>query len=228
MLVFAAGPAQAEAAQEPTEIDTTMEDLLGDDRAELLLEADKLDLRALDYSLESLTAIDVWLGAVHATNLEEAGEGRAGATLTGDGRGRNTVTLAGIYLGETIKRNSGLGWEWVPFDEFIAENPAFAEHYGTDAGLDEYVLVGEQGVATPINSALKRVLNGPQDSVAHVGAFLSKPIDFEKAIEGYDPGPEPNIIRRELDKIESDPGSGRIDVDSLLEAAGSSGGGAAL
>ena len=101
-----------------------------------------------------------WLEEVHKVNEAEAGTGKAGKSLTEDGRGRNTVTLAGLYLGETVKRNSTLHWVWVPFDEFITENPAYTEHYGAEAGLDTYVLVGEQGAATPINSALKRILNG--------------------------------------------------------------------
>lgn len=175
-------------ADEPhATIDTTMEDLLGDDRDELLLAADTLNLTRLDYSLESLDHIDEWLEVVHQVNLAEAGMGQAGEALLSGDEGRNTITLAGLYIGETIRRNSDLGWTWTPFDEFIAQNPAFAEHYGEEAGLDTYVLVGEQGAATPINSALKRVIHGKTASVAHLGQFLVAPIDFEKAIEGYDP-----------------------------------------
>lgn len=217
-LTFAAASAVAEA--QPVSVDTTMEELLGDDRTGLLLAADKLDLSKLDYSLESLKEIDAWLEAVHVRNFAEAGPGRAGETLMSDGRGRNTVTLAGLYLGETVRRNSNLGWAWVPFDEFIAQNPAYAAYYGPDAGLDAYVLVGEQGAATPINSALKRVLNGGQDSIAYIGAFLVTPIDFDRAVEGYDPGPDPKIVARQMDDV--DPAAGTADIvdeaDQLLEA----------
>ena len=111
------------------------------------------------------------------------------------------MTLAGLYLGETVRRNSDLGWAWVAFDEFIAENPAYAEHYGAEAGLDAYVLVGKQGAATPINAALKRVIHGRADSLAYVGAFLATPVDFERAVEGYDPGPEPKVVSRELEAV---------------------------
>ena len=203
ILSFFAVPAFAQVQLES--VDTTMEDLLGETRGELLLASEHLDLSKLDYSLESLKDIDAWLEAVHALNAEEAGAGKAGESLTIDGRGRNTVSLAGLYLGETVRRNSNLGWSWVPFDTFIAENPAYAEHYGPDAGLDAYVLVGKQGVATPINSALKRVLNGRADSLAYVGQFLAQPVDFERAVEGYDPGPAPKVVSRELMEVESKP-----------------------
>ncbi len=213
-LIFFAAPAVAQVL--PTSVDTTMEELLGDDRGDLLLASEHLDLAKLDYSLESLKEIDAWLEEVHKVNAAEAGTGKAGKSLTEDGRGRNTVTLAGLYLGETVKRNSTLRWVWVPFDEFIKENPAYAEHYGAEAGLDTYILVGEQGAATPINSALKRVLNGGADSVAYVGQFLAAPVDFEKAIEGYDPGPQPKIVDRTLDDLPLDQAAG-AELNDLIE-----------
>jgi hypothetical protein len=64
----------------------------------------------------------------------------------------------------------------------MSNNPAHAEYFGPSAGFDEYVLVSNQGVATPINAALKRVLNGPIDSVHYIATFLSAPIDIDKAL----------------------------------------------
>ena len=196
-LSFAAAPAFGEVR--PVSVDRTMQDLLGEDRAELLLEAGKLNLSKLDYSLESLAEIDAWLEVIHQTNLAEVGSGKAGQTLKRDGRGVNSITLAGLYLGETVKRNSDLGWAWVPFDEFVSQNPVYAEHYGNEAGLDTYVLVGRQGAATPMNSALKRILNGRADSIAYIGEFLSQPIAFDKVASGYEPGPEPRVVKRRLE-----------------------------
>ena len=217
-LFLLAAPAIADVR--PASVDTTMQDLLGEDRGELLLASEHLDLKKLDYSLESLAEIDAWLEAVHKVNAAEAVVGKAGVSLTMDGRGRNTVTLAGLYLGEVVKRNSELGWAWVPFDEFISKNPAYAEHYGSEAGLDTYVLVGKQGAATPINSALKRVINGRADSIAYIGQFLAAPIDFEKAVEGYDPGPEPKIVSRRLEDIDADENAADPEdqVDHLIDA----------
>jgi len=212
-LLFATAPAFADA--QLASVDTTMEDLLGEDRNELLLASEHLDLSKLDYTLESLQVIDSWLDAVHALNAAEAGAGKAGVSLTIDGRGRNTVSLAGLYLGEVVKRNSDLGWAWVRFDAFVAENPAFAEHYGSEAGLDAYVLVGKQGAATPINSALKRIINGRADSLSYVGEFLATPLDFDKAVEGFDPGPKPNIVKRKLDDIEAAPSADEADKQLL-------------
>ena len=217
-LSLTAAPAMAQV--QLASVDTTMEELLGEGRGELLLASEHLDLAKLDYSLESLNEIDAWLEAVHKVNAAEAETGKAGKSLTQDGRGRNTVTLAGLYLGETVRRNSDLGWAWVAFDEFIAENPAYAEHYGAEAGLDAYVLVGKQGAATPINSALKRILNGRADSLAYVGAFLATPVDFERAVEGYDPGPEPKVVSRKLEAVEAERAedASAEEAGALLEA----------
>ena len=218
-LSFAVAPATADVR--PVSIDTTMEELLGEERGDLLLASEHLDLAKLDYSLESLKEIDAWLEAVHEVNAAEAETGKAGASLKLDGRGRNTVTLAGLYLGETVKRNSDLGWAWVPFDAFIAENPAYAEHYGAEAGLDTYILVGQQGAATPINAALKRIIHGRADSIAYVGKFLATPIDFEKAVEGFDPGPEPRIVDWQLDDLPTagTAGSTESEMMQIFEAA---------
>jgi len=56
--------------------------------------------------------------------------------------------------------------------------------------------------------------------VAYVGEFLSTPLDFDKAVEGYDPGPAPNIVKRDLDEAETSAGveDAQRKVDELLRA----------
>lgn len=101
-----------------------------------------------------------------------------------DGRGDNSVTFAGLYLGQVIRANSDLNWQWERFDTFLQSNPTFAEHYGLNPGLDTFVLVGPQGVATPINTALKRVISGKEESVHYIGQLLMNEIDLEEALSG--------------------------------------------
>ena len=152
----------------------------------LILLPNRLDRSKLDFSVESLKTIDAWLKDVHTINRLQAAEGLAGESLIADGRGDNTVTFAGLYLGEVIRANSSLDWRWERFDRFMAANPYFTEHYGLDPGLDSFVLVGPQGVATPINTALKRILNGKEESLHYIGTLLLNPIDLDAAVSGYD------------------------------------------
>lgn len=170
---------------EVADIDAALSDFMGSGSDELILLPNQLDKTKLDYSLESLTEIDAWLGSVHTINQLQAGEGSAGEYLMMDGRGDNTVTFAGLYLGEVIRANSDLDWKWERFDLFLQANPYFAEHYGRAPGLDTFVLVGPQGVSTPINTALKRVVQGREESLAYIGKLLSEEVDLKKAVSGH-------------------------------------------
>ncbi len=167
-----------------------IEDALGQFMSEqgdaLILLPNRLDRAKLDYSLESLREIDRWLLDIHTINELQGDTGKAGEILVLDGRGDNSVTFAGLYLGQVIRTSSELDWNWQRFDTFLAANPAFAEHYGREAGLDTFVLVGPQGAATPINTALKRVLFGEEESVHYVAQLLSEAVDLDKAMRGQD------------------------------------------
>lgn len=181
------GPlATAQEAPERSPIDSALDTFLAPGGDAFILLPHKLDRSRLDFSMQSLAAIDEWLQAIHIVNMIEAGEGRAGDSFTRDGRGDNSVVFAGLYLGEVVRQNARQAWAWQSFDAFVAANPVHGAALGSDEGLDTYVLVSGQGVATPINAALKRVLFGPIDSVAYIGAFLSEPVDLERAMAGPD------------------------------------------
>lgn len=168
------------------DIGPALETFLSPEGDRLILLPGRLDRERLDYSLASLSAIDEWLADIHTINELQAGQGKAGEALLSDGRGDNSVIFAGLYLGEVVRRNSDLDWRWRPFDEFMAANPVFAEHYGDEPGLDVFLLVGPQGAASPINTALKRVLAGEEESLAFVASLLVEAVDLEKALSGHD------------------------------------------
>ncbi|MEM1086486.1 MAG: hypothetical protein AAGH90_02060 [Pseudomonadota bacterium] len=176
------GPARL--AGEAADIDGALETYLSPEGDRLILLPNRLDKTQLDYSIESLKEIDRWLADIHTVNKLEADVGSAGESLMRDGRGDNSVKFAGMYLGEVIRANSSLTWNWERFDRLLQANPAFAEHYGTDPGFDTFVLVGPQGVATPINTALKRVVHGREESVHYIGTLLLEEIDMQKALSG--------------------------------------------
>ena len=151
---------------------------------QLILLPNRLQKSELDYSLGSLKLIDRWLADIHTINKLQGEPGKAGEILVFDGRGDNSVIFAGLYLGQVIRANSALDWQWQRFDTFLAANPVYQEHYGRDPGLDSFVLVGPQGAATPINTALKRVLYGKEESVHFIGQWLLTEVDLDAAISG--------------------------------------------
>ena len=184
----AGGPVVLDGSIAPTikvsDIGEALDQFMGPDGNSLILLPNRLDRSKLDFSLESLIEIDSWLADVHTINKLQAGEGRAGEMLMMDGRGDNSVTFAGLYMGQVIRANSELTWQWERFDTFLKANPVFAEHYGQSPGLDTFVLVGPQGVATPINTALKRVVSGKEESVHYIAQLLMTEIDMDKALSG--------------------------------------------
>lgn len=177
---------QSAPAVQVQDIDDALERFMSEEGDQLILLPNRLDRAALDYSIESLKAVDAWLADIHTINRLQSETGRAGEILLFDGRGDNSVTFAGLYLGQVIRAHSQLDWQWQRFDTFLAANPVFAEHYGQAPGLDTFVLVGPQGAATPINTALKRVLYGKEESVHFIAQLLMTEVDLDKAMSGRD------------------------------------------
>lgn len=177
---------QAAPAVQVANISDALDRFMSAEGDRLILLPNRLDRSKLDYSMDSLLVIDRWLADIHTINRLQSETGRAGEILVFDGRGDNSVMFAGLYLGQVIRANSELSWQWERFDTFLTANPVFAEHYGRDPGLDTFVLVGPQGAATPINTALKRVLYGKEESVHFIGQWLSKEVDLEKAMSSRD------------------------------------------
>ena len=177
---------QAAPAVQVEDINEALSRFMSAEGDQLLLLPNRLDKSRLDYSIESLHLIDRWLADVHTINRLQGQTGKAGEILVFDGRGDNSVVFAGLYMGQVIRAHSELPWAWERFDTFLAANPVFSEHYGRDPGLDTFVLVGPQGAATPINTALKRVLYGKEESVYFIAQLLMTEVDLDKAMSGRD------------------------------------------
>lgn len=168
------------------DIASALERFMSAEGDQLILLPNRLDKTKLDYSMESLQHIDRWLADIHTVNRLQSGVGTAGESLMRDGRGDNSVVFAGLYMGQVVRTHADLDWHWQRFETFLVANPVFAEHYGREAGLDAFILVGPKGAATPINTALKRVIHGREESVAFIAQLLSKEVDLDKAMASQD------------------------------------------
>ncbi len=196
MTACVASTANTGAVTEPTtesvptvqvaDITETLELFLRSESDPLILLPHRLDRSKLDYSVDSLLEMDRWLADIHTINRLQSQTGKAGEILLFDGRGENSVVFAGLYLGQVIRTQSEVTWQWQRFDTFLTANPDYAEHYGAEPGLDTFILVGPQGAATPINTALKRVLYGKDESLHFIAQWLSKEVDLGTAMSSRD------------------------------------------
>jgi hypothetical protein len=88
----------------------------------------------LDFSLDSLKALDSWLAAVHGQRASlEAGP------LS------NLVLAAGAYLGETMRRNAARPWQWTNYDDYFSTHPA-NPNLAKDPGTCAFLIGPERAV----------------------------------------------------------------------------------
>lgn len=115
-----------------------------------------LDRAKLDYTLESLKAVDAYLAHLHARRPDQLGREWGRAILWG-----------GAYAGEVIRRHAGKRFDWVDFDDFVRVYPGTTTILGDEKGLGWCALLtpGNGGFTLPINKLLRFLFDGPADSV---------------------------------------------------------------
>ncbi|MFN3168893.1 MAG: hypothetical protein ACE37H_17735 [Phycisphaeraceae bacterium] len=111
---------------------------------------------ALDYSVESLKAVDAYLDYLHEHRPDELGPEWISSVLWG-----------GAYVGEVIRRNAKHAYDWIDFDEFIHEHPSTTQILGDEKQLGFCALLtsGDTDFTLPINKILKYIFEGSADSV---------------------------------------------------------------
>src|SRR5207253_370710 len=77
---------------------------------------ERIERDLLDYSLESLHALDRYLDHLHEH-----------ADAIEDQAYTNTVLAAGCYLGEVIRRNAPVAYRWVNYADYFARRPKLAK-----------------------------------------------------------------------------------------------------
>jgi hypothetical protein len=115
--------------------------------------AERLDSSTLDYSLESLLALDRFLDHlhVHAEDIE-------GQQYT------NIVLAAGCYVGEVMRRLTGEKFRWVNYADYFPDHADLShipEGPGTAAVL---VSADGESMRLPLNKIARYIGEGPENS----------------------------------------------------------------
>ena len=112
-----------------------------------------IEVRKLDYSVDSLHALDRYLDVLHQNRAKIPNQ-----TYT------NTVLGAGCYLGETIRKNAKQRYVWVNYNDYFPKNPKLMKMVPEGLGPSA-VLVADSGAMTmPINKIIRYIEEGPENN----------------------------------------------------------------
>lgn len=122
----------------------------------------RLKQSALDYSLESLHALDRYLDHLH-THADEIE----------DQQYTNVVLAAGCYVGEVMRRLTGDKYEWVNYANYFPHSPQLS-HVPEQPGTAAVLLSATGGMRMPLNKIARYIGEGPENSTHYfVAAELS-------------------------------------------------------
>lgn len=111
---------------------------------------EQLDRSKLDYSVESLQAVDGYLQRLHDADESAFSDEQYG----------NAVLWAAAYFGEVIRRNAKSKFGWMTYEEFAAALPAISKNVPPEE-TSKWVLCERSGpVFTPIGKVMRRVTRG--------------------------------------------------------------------
>jgi hypothetical protein len=112
---------------------------------------------ALDFSLESLAEVDRFFDENSALDPEDP-DAAAGSLLAS--RLGHWMFALGAYSGEVLRRAIGGRWHWDGLDDDKA------------ASTDTQLVLVDDSIVWPFQRAWKRLMNGPDDSMAAWGAEM--------------------------------------------------------
>jgi len=116
---------------------------------------ERLDVAALNYTVESTHAVDAYLDAI-----------RAEMATVSDQDYTNTVLAAGCYVGEVIRRNGLEEWRWVNYDELIATDPRL-KSIVSEGLFSAAALISRDSrkAAFPMSQVIQNIEEGPEDQI---------------------------------------------------------------
>lgn len=124
---------------------------------------DHLDRTQLNYSMSSLKYIDQYLLDVRNFRLSmPTGEFERRYMYEDAKVWSQTVLQVGAYGGETLRRNSDMGWDWVTYDQFVMLNPDTRQYLGDSPTVaTSAVLWASRGgvdMCLPLNKVARAIL----------------------------------------------------------------------
>jgi len=107
----------------------------------------------LDYSLDSLQALDRYLELLHAN-----------ADTIEMQQMKNVMLGAGCYLGEVIRRHAAIRYRWVNYDDYFPNHPELATIIPRGVGTSVVLVRETDGMAMPLNKIHRFIGEGPVNS----------------------------------------------------------------
>jgi hypothetical protein len=113
----------------------------------------RLERRALDYSLDSLHALDHYLDYLHehADDIE-------------DQACTNTVLAAGCYLGEVIRRAAPIEYRWLNYADYSPHHPKLAKMVPEGVGTGAVLVAATGAMTMPLNKIARYIGDGPENN----------------------------------------------------------------
>lgn len=114
--------------------------------------AEMLNASELDFSVESLAAVDDYLDAMRQRELEDEAAGKL-------------ILRCGAYVGEVIRRNAqGKTYHWLDNEEAVRLDGSIAD-FGESLGTAAILWDSATGFTFPLGKVMKFLENGREDSV---------------------------------------------------------------
>jgi len=121
-----------------------------------------LDRKRLDYSVESLQAVDEYLERLRASD----------ESLFDDEEYGNAIVRAGAYLGEVVRQSARKKLDWMTYEDFQQLLPEVSERVPRK-DTTRWVLCEPQGsVLTPIETVMRMATEGGIHLYPFVSALL--------------------------------------------------------
>ena len=124
-----------------------------DDKGQLF-EVVQLERSVLDYTLESLHALDRYLDHLHHHQQQLSAVAIDKAVLWG-----------GAYLGEVIRRTAPVEYNWIDYNDYMPQHPKLAAFIPERMVATCTFLVGPgEGMTMPLNKIARYIFDGPENN----------------------------------------------------------------
>jgi hypothetical protein len=120
-----------------------------------VLYPEALDREAMDFSPESLHALDTWLERLYQEGVDPNSEEAA-----------ETIIWAGAYVGEVIRRHAKRRYHWMPYEEYmLSQSDGLRKMIPYTFGTQFILAADGSGMTLPINKVCRWLDEGPENNL---------------------------------------------------------------